>query len=76
MNELIDFMVRNLVDEPEAVSIQEVAGDRAEVYEIRVSPGDRGKLIGKHGRTIRSIRALAGVRAMREGKRAQVEVLD
>jgi len=76
VNELIDFMVRNLVDEPEAVSIQEVAGDRAEVYEIRVSPGDRGKLIGKHGRTIRSIRALAGVRAMREGKRAQVEVLD
>jgi len=76
VKELIAFVVRNLVDEPDAVSVREVAGDRAEVYEVRVAPPDRGKLIGKHGRTIRSLRSLVGVRASREGKRAQVEVLD
>lgn len=76
MTELIGFIVRNLVDEPDAVNIREVAGDKTEIYEVRVSPPDRGKLIGKHGRTVRALRSLVGVRASREGKRVLVEVLD
>ena len=58
----------------EAVTLE--PGDKAVVYEVRVAPEDRGKLIGKQGRTIRSVRSLIGAAASRRGKRVAVEVLD
>jgi predicted RNA-binding protein YlqC (UPF0109 family) len=76
MQELIAFMVRGLVENSGSVQVREVAGDKALVYEVRVAPEDRGKLIGKQGRTIRSVRSLAGAAASRRGKRVAVEVLD
>ncbi len=76
MRELITFIVRNLVESPDAVEVREVAGDKAQVYEVKVAAADLGKVIGKQGRTIRSMRVLVSAAASREGKRATVEVVD
>jgi predicted RNA-binding protein YlqC (UPF0109 family) len=76
MKELISFIVKNLVEHADRVEVREVAGDRTQVYEVTVAPSDQGKLIGKNGRTIRSVRSLVNVAASRQGKRAMVEVID
>ena len=76
MKDLVTFIVRNLVESPDAVEVREVAGDKAQVYEVKVDEADLGKVIGKQGRTIRSVRALVSAAASREGKRATVEVVD
>ena len=76
MKDLITYIVQNLVDESDRLQVREVAGDRTEVYEIKVAPGDQGRLIGKQGRTIRSIRSLVNAAVSRQGKKATVEVLD
>lgn len=75
MKELIAYIVRNLVENPDAVDVREVAGDKAQVYEVKVDAADLGKVIGKQGRTIRSVRTLVSAAASREGKRATVEVV-
>lgn len=76
MKDLVTYIVRNLVESPDAVEVREVAGDKAQVYEVKVDEADLGKVIGKQGRTIRSVRALVSAAASREGKRATVEVVD
>lgn len=76
MRDLITYIVENLVDDPESVRVREVAGAKAQVYEVAVAGSDRGKLIGKQGRTIRSVRSLVSAAASRAGKRAMLEVLD
>ena len=76
MKELITYIVQNLVEHPDSVVINEVAGDKAQLYEVRVDHNDLGKVIGKQGRTIRSVRALVNAAASRVGKRATVEVVD
>ena len=76
MKELITYIVQNLVERPDDVVVNEVAGDKAQVYEVKVATDDRGKVIGKQGRTIRSVRALVSAAASREGKQATVEVVD
>ena len=76
MKDLVTFIVRNLVESPDAVEVREVAGDKAQVYEVKVNEADLGKVIGKQGRTIRSVRTLVSAAASREGKRATVEVVD
>ncbi len=76
MRDLVTYLARNLVEKPDDVQVREVAGERAQVYEIRVAGSDLGKLIGKQGRTIRSVRALVSAAATRQGKRALVEVVD
>jgi predicted RNA-binding protein YlqC (UPF0109 family) len=76
MKELLTYIVGNLVDRPDQVQVNEVAGDKAQVYEVRVASEDLGKVIGKRGRTIRSVRQLVSVAATRQGKRAMVEVVD
>ena len=76
MKELITYIVQNLVERPDSVVVNEVAGDKAQLYEVRVDHNDLGKVIGKQGRTIRSVRALVNAAASRSGKRATVEVVD
>jgi predicted RNA-binding protein YlqC (UPF0109 family) len=76
MRELISYVVRNLVDDPDSARVREVTGEMAQVFEIRVAREDQGKLIGKQGRTIRSLRSLVSAAGARAGKRAMVEVLD
>jgi predicted RNA-binding protein YlqC (UPF0109 family) len=76
MREFIEFIVRALVDQPEAVEVSEVEGSRTTVYELRVGQGDLGKVIGKNGQTAKSIRTLMTAAAARQGKRAVLEILE
>ena len=76
MKEMIDYIARRLVDKPDEVDVREVAGEKTTVYELRVGDGDLGKIIGKHGRTIRAIRTLLSAAATKENKRAVLEILE
>lgn len=76
MKDLVRFVAENLVERPERVSVREVTGDKSSVIEIEVASEDRGKLIGKEGRTIRSLRTLVQAAASRSERRVSVEVLD
>jgi predicted RNA-binding protein YlqC (UPF0109 family) len=76
MEDLISFLVRNLVEDPGATEVRRVPGEKTDLYEIRVGSADQGRLIGKSGRTIRSVRAVVNAAAARKGKRAMVEVLE
>jgi predicted RNA-binding protein YlqC (UPF0109 family) len=76
MKDLVGFLVKGLVADPDAVRIREVTGDQTRAYEVRVDPRDRGVLIGKQGRTIRSVRCLVAAAALQAGERAAVEILD
>jgi predicted RNA-binding protein YlqC (UPF0109 family) len=72
---LVELLARSLVDHPEAVVVQEVDGPHATVVELRVSPEDLGKVIGRGGRVIKAIRILARAAATRGGKRVTVEIV-
>ena len=76
MQELLQFLAKNLVDDPEAVQITERDGDDGTVLELHVAPEDMGKVIGKQGRMIRQIRTLVGAFARRQGKNVSVSVVD
>jgi predicted RNA-binding protein YlqC (UPF0109 family) len=75
--ELIDYLVPWLVDNPDEVEVAEVEGENgATVLEITVDPEDMGKIIGKRGRIIRSMRVLARAAGQRDGNTVLVEVVD
>lgn len=76
LEELIAFIARNLVDEPDEVRVRVVDGDRATVYELAVAEDDLGKVIGKDGRTARAIRTLLAATAARLHKRAVLDILE
>lgn len=74
---LIEYLGPWLLDHPENLEIAEVEGERGEtVLELTVDPEDMGKIIGKRGRIIRSIRSLARAAATSEGDNVMVEVVD
>jgi predicted RNA-binding protein YlqC (UPF0109 family) len=75
MRELIVFMARALVDNPEEVNVTAVEGDRNVVFELAVAPGDLGKVIGKDGRTARAMRTLLAATSARLSKRAVLEII-
>ncbi|MCL2342649.1 MAG: KH domain-containing protein [Firmicutes bacterium] len=76
MKDLLTYIVKNLVDNPDAVQIEEKVSDYETVYEVRVAEGDMGKVIGRQGRIIKEIRTLMRSVAKRQGQRVSVEVLD
>ena len=76
MKELIEYIAKALVDNPDQVQVKEVEGEKTTVFELRVGSGDLGKVIGKHGRTARSIRTLLNAAATKAGKRAVLEILE
>lgn len=75
MKELVEFIARGLVDNPEEVKVNEIQGDRGVVLELRVAPDDMGKVIGKQGKIAQSIRTLTKATAAKEGKRVAVEIM-
>lgn len=75
LRELVEYLARSLVDRPEAVAVREVAGERSVRLEVRVDPADVGKVIGRQGRIVRAIRAVARAAGARAGKRVEVEVI-
>ena len=76
MKELVEFIAKALVDEPDQVRVTEIEGERITVIELRVAPSNLGKVIGKQGRTARSIRTLLNAVATKLRKRAVLEILE
>ncbi|MDR3356771.1 MAG: KH domain-containing protein [Spirochaetaceae bacterium] len=74
--DLFEYIVKPLVDDPSAVSVNVVEGDASLVLELSVGPGDIGKVIGKHGRVAKALRALLQAASAKAGKRAVLEILD
>ena len=76
MKDLLLYIARNLVDDPDAVSVTEVPGEQELTLELRVAPDDMGKVIGRQGRIAKEIRVLIRSAAQRSGKRVSVEIVD
>ncbi len=76
MRLLLEEIAKALVDEPERVEVKAVDGEQVTVLELRVSPNDLGKVIGKQGRTARSIRTILGAAGMKLKKRFTLEILE
>ena len=76
MKELLTYIVQNLVDNPDQVSVTERKADGEIVYEVRVADGDMGKVIGRQGRIVKQIRILMRAVAQRKGKQVSVEIMD
>jgi uncharacterized protein len=73
---LIEHMAKALVDKPDAVSVQETDGEKTTIIELRVAQDDLGKVIGKQGRTARSMRTILNAAGTKLGKRCVLEILE
>ena len=76
MKELLLYMAKNLVDDPEAVTVTETSSEEGKVLELRVAPGDMGKVIGRQGRIAKEIRTIVKTVAQRTGEKVSVEIVD
>ena len=76
MKELIEQIVKALVDNPEQVAVQSIEGEQTIVFELRVAQSDLGKVIGKEGRTASSIRNILSAAGMKLKKRFTLEILE
>jgi uncharacterized protein len=76
MTELLEFLVKALVEEPEKVVVEELEEEGDLVYEISVAEGDLGRVIGKGGRIANAIRTIAKAAAVRIDRRVVVDILD
>jgi len=76
MKSLIEQMAKALVDKPEDVAVTEVVGEKTTVYELKVDTSDLGKVIGKQGKTARSMRTILGAAGTKLGKRCVLEILE
>ncbi len=76
MKELIESIAKALVDNPDQVQVRSVEGEQVTVLELRVHPSDLGKVIGKQGRTARSIRTILAAAGMKLKKRFTLEILE
>lgn len=76
MKELVEFIVKSIVDNPDEVSVVEIDGSTETFIELSVEQGDMGRVIGKHGRVINSIRALVQVLAAKKGKNVSLELVE
>jgi len=75
MKELLESIARNLVDNPDEVSVNEVEGEKFLILELRVADDDMGKVIGKQGRIAKAIRTVMKAAAIRNNKRIVVEII-
>ena len=76
MKELLTYIDHNLLENPDSVTVTEIAGAGETILELRVHPDDMGKVIGRQGRIAKEIRALMRSVAQRQGKRINVEIMD
>ena len=76
MTELLEFLVKALVEEPEAVVVEELEEDGDLVYEITVADDDLGRVIGKGGRVANALRTVAKAAAVKQERRVIVDILD
>lgn len=76
MKALIETMSKALVDKPEEVSVNEITGEKTTVYELKVDPGDLGKVIGREGKTAQAMRTILSAAGTKLGKRCVLEILE
>jgi predicted RNA-binding protein YlqC (UPF0109 family) len=74
--DLVEYIAKSLVDDPLAVKIAVVEGEKSTILELRVAPGDIGKVIGKHGRIAKAIRTILQAATAKGGKHTVLEILD
>jgi uncharacterized protein len=76
VHELITYLAKSLVDQPDQVELREVPGESGLILELKVAPGDVGKVIGRDGRTVNAMRTLLAVAAQKKGEKVRLEILD
>ena len=76
MKELLLYMAKNLVDDPDSVTVTETSDEEGKVLELHVAPGDMGKVIGRQGRIAKEIRTIIKTVAQRTGEKVTVEIVD
>lgn len=76
MKELVEFIVKSLVDNPDQVEVHEIDDRSATIVELSVAQPDMGRVIGKSGRVINSIRSIVQVAAAKQGRRVSVEIIE
>lgn len=75
MGELVEYIAKSLVDNPEMVEVNEVEGSQSLIIELKVAPEDMGKVIGKQGRIAKAIRTVVKAAATKDNKRVIVEII-
>ena len=75
MKELVEYIAKSIVDEPDKVVVTEVIDEDTVIIRLEVAPDDKGRVIGKQGRVAQAVRTLIRVMAVRKGTRAQLEIV-
>jgi predicted RNA-binding protein YlqC (UPF0109 family) len=75
MKEFVAYLIKNLVDLPDAVDVNIIDEEQGMMVEVRVSPEDVGKIVGRQGRTIKALRTIAMTVGARVGRRVRLEVI-
>ncbi len=76
MKSLVEHIVKELVDHPEEISVEEIDGERTSVIELRVAKEDLGKVIGKEGRIAKAIRVILSAATSKEKKKSVLEIIE
>ena len=76
MKDLVQYLAKSLVNNPEAVEVTETTGDDGSTLKIRVAKEDLGRIIGKQGRTAKSIRTLVNAAALHSNRRVVLEIVE
>ena len=76
LKEMIEYIAKSLVDNPDEVHVSEIEGEQTSVLELKVAKEDLGKVIGKQGRTARAMRTLLGAASTKARKRSVLEILE
>ena len=76
MQELVEFIVKSLVDHPDQVVVQEIEDRSRTIVELKVADSDMGRIIGKGGRVINSVRAIVQIAAAKQGQRVSLELVE
>jgi len=75
MRELVEFIAKSLVENPDEVVVNEIEGSQSVIIELKVAPEDMGKVIGKQGRIAKAIRTVVKAAAIKDNKRVVVEII-
>ncbi|MBN1879250.1 KH domain-containing protein [bacterium] len=76
MKDLVEAIIREIVDHPDDVQVREVKGEMTTILELRVAPSDMGKVIGREGRTAKAIRTILNAAGMRANRRIEFEIVN
>jgi predicted RNA-binding protein YlqC (UPF0109 family) len=76
LKELIELIIKGIVDNPDKVETNEIIGEKTSIFEVRVDSNDIGKVIGRQGRNIKSIRTVVNAAAQKNDKRVVIEIVE